>query len=364
LKILTVIGARPQFIKASVVSRAIAEREGTSEIVVHTGQHFDDNMSDVFFDELDIAEPKYHLEIRGGTHGVMTGRMLAEVESVMLAERPDAVLVYGDTNSTLAGALAAAKLHIPVAHVEAGLRSFDMRMPEEVNRVVTDRVSTWLFTPTDAAARNLEREGYASDHIVPVGDVMYDVALHYGARARSAAGIIGTLGLAGREFALVTVHRAENTDSSDRLSRILDAVEAFADEMPVVWPMHPRTRAVVESLRRTDSLARHVTVIDPVGYLDMTRLTSEAALVVTDSGGLQKEAFFHRVPCVTLRDSTEWVELVEAGWNRVVPPVDTDSVVSALRAARTSQGAEVTPYGTGHAAHRIVDHLITALSRT
>lgn len=358
MKIVTVLGARPQFVKASVVSHAIAQQPGVQEVVLHTGQHHDFNMSKVFFEELGMGAPAYQLEIHGGTHGAMTGRMLVEVEGVLLAERPDLVLVYGDTNSTLAGALAAVKLHIPVAHVEAGLRSFDMHMPEEVNRIVTDHISRWLFTPTDTAARNLRREGFPNSRIVPVGDVMFDVVRHYGARTPASGGIMERLQLLRGAYALVTIHRAENTDESGRLTAILDALEAFSQEIRVFWPMHPRTRAAVQALGRLDVLERSVISSEPVGYLDMIQLSKNAALIVTDSGGLQKEAFFHEVPCVTLREVTEWVELIEAGWNRLAPPRSAAMILEGLHAARNSRGESVSPYGHGDAAQRVVAHLV------
>lgn len=360
-RILTVLGARPQFIKASVVSHALRESGVLSEVLVHTGQHFDANMSDVFFEELGMAAPDHHLGIHGGSHGAMTGQMLIEVERVLLAERPAAVLVYGDTNSTLAGALAAVKLHIPVAHVEAGLRSFNLAMPEEVNRILTDRISRWLFTPTDAAAAHLRRERVAEDQIIPVGDVMYDVALHHGARVDAGGRVLGRLGLAPRGYVLATVHRAENTDHPQRLAAIVDALEAVAAQRPVVWPMHPRTRAILQREGRIDRLPPALHLIEPVGYLDMVQLEKHAAAIATDSGGVQKEAFFHRVPCVTLRDETEWVELVEAGWNRLAPPRSADAVSAAVRAAIGTVGAEVRPYGCGDAARRVVRHLCADL---
>lgn len=357
MKIVTVLGARPQFIKASVVSHAIRASEVMSEVLVHTGQHFDANMSDVFFEELGMAAPAHALDIHGGGHGAMTGRMLSEVERVLLAEKPDAVLVYGDTNSTLAGALAAVKLHIPVAHIEAGLRSFNMAMPEEVNRILTDRISRWLFTPTLAAAQHLQREGAPAEHIVPVGDVMYDVALHHGGRVDASGGAVGRLGIEPGNYALATVHRAENTDQPSRLDAIVDALEAVSERLPVVWPLHPRTRGVLKRAGRLDRLAPGVRLSDPVGYLDMVQLEKHAAVVATDSGGVQKEAFFYKVPCVTLRDETEWVELVESGWNRLAPPVSADAVRSAVLSAIGTQGADVQPYGTGDAARRIVERL-------
>ena len=356
-KILTVLGARPQFIKASVVSHAFRQSRQSQEVLVHTGQHFDANMSDVFFDELGMSKPDHFLDIHGGGHGAMTGRMLERLEQVMLTERPDAVLVYGDTNSTLAGALAAAKLHIPVAHVEAGLRSFNMAMPEEVNRILTDRVSSWLFTPTQTAAQHLQREGFSPEQIHLVGDVMYDVALHHGQRVQLGSGLMARLGLEPKGYILATVHRAENTDQPERLAAIVDALTITARQLPVVWPLHPRTRAVLQKIGKLEGLADQVQLIDPVGYLDMVQLEKFAALIATDSGGVQKEAFFHQVPCVTLRDETEWVELVDSGWNRLAPPVDAQSLCRLLNVALGSHGDPVAPYGSGCAALAIVEKL-------
>jgi UDP-GlcNAc3NAcA epimerase len=356
-KILTVLGARPQFIKASVVSHGIASTNGLHEVLVHTGQHFDANMSEVFFAELGMAKPDYFLDIHGGTHGAMTGRMLAEVEQVLLLERPDIVLVYGDTNSTLAGALAAAKLHIPVAHVEAGLRSFNMAMPEEVNRILTDRISRWLFTPTEGAAQHLRHEGVESEKIIPVGDVMYDVALHHGRRVRPGEGMMARLNLSPQAYILATIHRAENTDQPERLAIIVDALIEASSHLPVIWPLHPRTRSVLQMAGKLESLAKKVKLIDPVGYLDMVQLEKFAALIATDSGGVQKEAFFHQVPCITLRYETEWVELLEAGWNRLVPPSSVNAVLAGIAAVLGSRGMVVQPYGTGDAAKKIVAQL-------
>lgn len=360
MKILTILGARPQFIKASVVSAALADQANMQEIVVHTGQHFDANMSYVFFAELGMAKPAYHLDIHGGNHGDMTGRMLIGIEKVLLDEKPDAVLVYGDTNSTLAGALAAAKLHIPVAHVEAGLRSFNMRMAEEINRILTDHVSRWLFTPTKDAAQHLAREGIAPHFIFPVGDVMYDVALHYGAKVAADSGILGQLhkrGISSKNYCLATIHRAENTDHPQRLTAIADAFSEFSRTLPVVWPLHPRTRNTLARCGLLEDLSRRITLIDPLGYLDMVQLEKYAALIATDSGGVQKEAFFHQVPCVTLRDETEWMELVEAGWNRLAPPTNAEEIHAALTAALGTRGQTVQPYGTGDASKKIVAEL-------
>jgi UDP-GlcNAc3NAcA epimerase len=356
-KIVTVLGARPQFIKASVVSHAIAQCDLINEVLVHTGQHFDANMSDVFFEELGMPKPDYFLDIHGGNHGAMTGRMLAEVEQVLLREKPDIVMVYGDTNSTLAGALAAVKLHIPVAHVEAGLRSFNMEMPEEINRILTDRISRWLFTPTESATDHLIREGFTPEQIHHVGDVMYDVALHHGSRVQAGTGLMARLGLQEKAYVLATIHRAENTDHPQRLGAIVDALINTAQTLPVVWPLHPRTRAVLQQAGKLEVLAKAVHLIEPVGYLDMVQLEKFAALIATDSGGVQKEAFFYRVPCVTLRDETEWVELVQAGWNRLAPPVDVPSVVHALQGALGSEGQAIHPYGDGDTSKRIISYL-------
>jgi UDP-GlcNAc3NAcA epimerase len=318
-------------------------------------------MSQVFFDEMEIPHPQYNLAISGLNHGAMTGRMLEKIEEVLVKEKPDYALVFGDTNSTLAGALAAVKLHIPVAHVEAGLRSFEMKMPEEVNRILTDRISRWLFTPTQTAADHLAREGFAPEHIIPVGDVMYDVALHRGACVQAGTGLMARLGLQEKAYVLATIHRAENTDHPQRLGSIVDALVATAQTLPVVWPLHPRTRAVLQQAGRLDALAKAVHLIEPVGYLDMVQLEKFAALIATDSGGVQKEAFFYRVPCVTLRDETEWMELVEAGWNRLVPPLSPGSVSAAVLQAIGTQGADVRPYGTGDTAARIVQRLCADL---
>ena len=356
-KIVTILGARPQFIKASAVSAAIAKSDSLSEVVIHTGQHFDANMSDVFFAELGMSKPGHQLNIHGGSHGAMTGRMLSEIERVLLDEKPDVVLVYGDTNSTLAGALAAVKLHIHVAHVEAGLRSFNMRMPEEINRILTDRISSWLFAPTTDAIQHLLAEGIDSEKVHLVGDVMYDVALYHGARVSAEAGILKQLNLKAGSYVLATVHRAENTDNLGRLTAIVDSLAATAESIRVVWPLHPRTRAVLIQTGLIECLSSKVKLIEPVGYLDMVQLEKYAALIATDSGGVQKEAFFYGVPCVTLRDETEWVELLESGWNRLAPPVDAQSLVRAIKDTLGSRGEPVAPYGNGNAARSIADKL-------
>jgi UDP-GlcNAc3NAcA epimerase len=335
--ILTVVGARPQFIKAAPVSAALA-RAGLREVLVHTGQHFDAQMSDVFFDELGLRAPDYHLQINSLGHGAMTGRMLESLEQVMLEERPAKVLIYGDTNSTLAGALAAAKLNIPVAHVEAGLRSFNRRMPEEVNRVLADHVSTLLLCPTQTAVANLNAEGILRGvHLV--GDVMYDATIAAVKRARERSNILDAQGLTQGGYAVATIHRAENTDDPERLARILAWLEGAARQRRIVMPVHPRTRKLLDARRWAPT---GVKLLPPIGYLDMTMLLANAVEVLTDSGGLQKEAYFHRVPCVTLRDETEWVETIEAGWNRLwTQPV------------RVAARHEIADYGSGDAAEQI-----------
>jgi len=355
MKILTIIGARPQFIKAATVSRAFAMM-GVNEVLLHTGQHFDTNMSDVFFDELEIPRPAYHLGIGGGSHGQNTGRMIEAIERVLLDEKSDWVLVYGDTDSTLAGALAAVKLHIPVAHVEAGLRSFNRLMPEEINRVLTDHAASLLFAPTETAVRHLAAEGIGGDIVLHVGDVMYDAALFYGAKADVTSDVLTRLGLAPQGYVLATIHRAENTDDKQRLAAIFEGIAMSGQH--VVLPLHPRTRARM-ALHGLE-MPTNVLAINPVGYLDMVMLEKHAALIATDSGGVQKEAFFYRVPCVTLRDETEWVELVEAGWNRLVPPRDKFAVSEALAATACSSGKTVEPYGAGDAALKVAHSLLQA----
>lgn len=347
-KILTIVGARPQFIKASVVSRALAKTADLQEVLMHTGQHFDANMSDVFFTQLGMPRPDHQLDINGGGHGVMTGRMLIEIERILLAEKPDRVLVYGDTNSTLAGALAAAKLHIPVAHVEAGLRSYNMEMPEEINRILTDQISDILFCPTDTAIANLQREGYADKpvQVLQVGDVMQDAALFFA----DVAGLRPVAGVADEGFILATLHRAENTDDPVRLAAIVSALNALhASAAPVVLPLHPRTRAAIAKV----GLQLNAQVIDPVGYLEMVSLLRRCALVLTDSGGVQKEAFFFGKACVTMRDQTEWVELVQVGANTLVG-ADAAAIESAARANLGRVVVdEMQLYGGGAAADRV-----------
>jgi UDP-GlcNAc3NAcA epimerase len=361
MKIVTVIGARPQFIKTAAVSRLIGKSENITEVLVHTGQHYDENMSDVFFAELGIARPHHHLGVGSGLHGAMTGRMLEKIEQVLISEKPDVLLVYGDTNSTLAGALAAAKLHIPVAHIEAGLRSFNRKMPEEINRVLTDHVSRWLFAPTETAVANLLREGICKTAIHLVGDVMYDAALHFGADGATG---LERFGVTSKSYVLATIHRAENTDSPARLHGIFAGLKEVARVLPVVLPLHPRTRAVLKRASITETGGVHI--IEPVGYLDMVRLERHARVIATDSGGVQKEAFFHRVPCVTLRDETEWVELVDMGWNRLVPPTSAAAVRDGVLDCLEEKSRAAPPsdlYGGGRASRRIVDLLQQAAAQ-
>jgi UDP-GlcNAc3NAcA epimerase len=358
MKIITIIGARPQFIKAAVVSRVIAQKSAIEEIIIHTGQHFDSNMSDVFFDELEIPKPHYNLNINGLGHGAMTGQMMEKIEEVLIAEKPDWVLVYGDTNSTIAGALAARKLHIRVAHVEAGLRSFNMNMPEEINRILTDRISDILFCPTETAVRNLEKEGYKfiNSMIVNSGDVMQDAAIFYAGKAKKPAIEISC------PFIVCTVHRAENTDDYNRLKSIFDALETISNQMPVVLPLHPRTKKKLEVLKY-DFLHSKIRFIDPVGYLEMVWLLKNCELVMTDSGGLQKEACFFEKYCVTLRDETEWIELVDNQFN-ILAGSDKKTIINSatLLLNKNKKGFDSKLYGNGDAGKKIVNTIINPTS--
>lgn len=344
-KIVTIVGARPQFIKAATLSRQF-NLLGINEIIIHTGQHFDSNMSDVFFTEMEIPKPAYQLDIHGLNHGAMTGRMLEGIEQVLLKEKPEGVMVYGDTNSTLAGALAASKLHIPVIHVEAGLRSFNMNMPEEINRILTDRVSDLLFCPTDTAVNNLMREGY--EHlpcrIIKNGDVMQDAALYYAAKAEQKSVIIKQIGL--QRFVLATIHRQENTDNQENLKNIIDGLNRINKQVPVVVPVHPRTRKILAQMNLTPEF----TLLDPVGYFDMIMLLKNCELVITDSGGVQKEAFFFAKHCITLREETEWVELVNNGYN-ILAGSNTEKLNNAFEYFKTKKSDfTVDLYGKGEAA--------------
>jgi len=357
MKILTILGARPQFIKAGTISREIKKRqkrgEKIQEIIVHTGQHYDRNMSDVFFEELHLPKPDYYLGVGGKSQGAMTGEMIIKLEEVMQQEKPDVVLIYGDTNSTLAGSIAASKLHIPIAHVEAGLRSFNMQMPEEINRILTDRVSKWLFCPTDTAVKNLKNEGFENFDckLVKSGDVMQDAAIFYKQYAKKPNAKIES------DFILCTVHRAENTDDSKRLHNIFEALEEIAQQRQVILPLHPRTK---KRLQEEKIDTKNITIIEPVSYLEMVWLLDHCSLVMTDSGGLQKEAFFFEKPCITLRDETEWVELVEHRVN-VLVGADRERIIDIYRNFMFNDNYEINLYGSGEASDRIVDVLISEL---
>jgi UDP-GlcNAc3NAcA epimerase len=353
MKVVTILGARPQFVKAATVSREL-KKVGVHEVIVHTGQHFDANMSQVFFDEMEIPQPDYNLEISGLNHGAMTGRMLEKIEEVLIKEKPDYVLVYGDTNSTLAGALAASKLHISVAHIEAGLRSFEMKMPEEVNRILTDRISSILFCPTTTAIKNLEVEGYNNFNckVVLSGDVMFDAVQYYQSKIETHSTIIERENLTQKSFVLATLHRAENTNDSKRLIEICQAFNEINQKVKVVLPLHPRTKAFLTS----QNIKLNAHVIDPVGYFDMLALLRNCKMVLTDSGGLQKEAYFFEKFCITLRDQTEWIELIDAGVNALAG-ADRKKIISLFdenigKTIKLKEGL----YGNGNAASIIAKH--------
>ena len=352
MKILTILGARPQFIKAGSVSREILKYKNIREIIVHTGQHYDANMSDIFFDEMKIPKPDYFLGIGGKSHGAMTGQMIEKIEEVCLKEKPDWVMVYGDTNSTLAGAIVASKLHIKLAHIEAGLRSFNMRMPEEVNRILTDRISNLLFCPTDIAVQNLKDEGFDNFdcRIIKSGDVMQDGAFFYKKLAQQPSFKIED------DFILCTIHRAENTDSKSRIENIFEALNEIAQERQVIVPLHPRTKKIIEKL---DLNIQNLTIIEPVGYLEMVWLIDNCLLVMTDSGGLQKEAYFFKKPCLTLRDETEWIELIENRFNILVG-ADKRKIIDTYRNYSSLFSTEylLNLYGNGKASQNIINHLI------
>lgn len=371
-KILTIVGARPQFIKAAVVSRAIANhnqssesRQSIQEVIIHSGQHYDINMSDIFFHEMGIPKPNHRLDLTKATHGAMTGEILTGVEEIIMAEKPEIVLVYGDTNTTLAGALAAVKLHIPVAHVEAGLRSFNMRMPEEINRIVTDRISHWLFCPTQTAVDNLANEGFAvsirnnnAPIVANVGDVMYDAARYYEAQAEPPKALGEFSREPGPGFYLATVHRAENTDDPQRLADIISALDEISARVPTVLPLHPRTRKLLQANKIQPA---RIKIIDPVGYFEVIWLLKNCKGVFTDSGGLQKEAYYFAKPCVTLRDETEWTELVAGGYNTLTG-ANVAEILKAENHMKTTIGQTTTLYGDGHAGEKIV-RLLTEYCR-
>jgi len=351
MKIITVIGARPQFIKAAAVSREIAQHDNINEIIIHTGQHYDDNMSRIFFEQMQIPQPDHNLGINSMTHGEMTGKMLSGIERILISENPDCVLIYGDTNSTIAGALAAAKLHIKVAHVEAGLRSFNMDMPEEINRILTDKISSILFCPTETAMRNLEKEGVINSNAVSVfncGDVMYDAALYYNNMALKPEFPIP------EEFILATIHRAENTDDPERLNSIVSAFNELSDKIDIIVPLHPRTRNILTA----NKLETKFKIVEPVGYLQMIYLLSRSKLIMTDSGGLQKEAFFFQKPCVTLRDETEWVELIENNYNMLAGAIKERILNCVDLMGNSSLDFSKELYGDGKASNKIIKKIM------
>ena len=354
MKLITIIGARPQFIKAAAVSREIAKHENINEIIIHTGQHFDANMSEIFFEQMHIPKPDYNLEINSLSHGAMTGRMIEKIEEILLEEKPDWVLVYGDTNSTIAGSLAAKKLHIKVAHVEAGLRSFNRNMPEEINRILTDKISDILFCPTDTALKNLQNEGIGENslsQIVKCGDVMQDAAIFYSNMSQKPEIEIP------KSYILATIHRAENTDDPKRLNSIFNALSNIANEIPIILPLHPRTKKIISNSQFSINNSQLI-FIDPVGYLEMIYLLKTCSLVMTDSGGLQKEAFFFRKPCVTLRDETEWIELVENNFNEIVGADEDKIILGYQKMIKIQNDYNINLYGNGEASKKIINKLL------
>ena len=365
MKIVTVIGARPQIIKAAALSRTIKEHyaDRIREIIVHTGQHYDNNMSQVFFDELGIPYPDYNLHVGSASHGVQTAKMIEGIEQILMDEKPDAIVLYGDTNSTLAGAVAASKIHVPVVHIEAGLRSFNKAMPEEINRIVCDHCSTLLFTPTRAGYENLAKEGFKMDNDGPFtidnpkvyhcGDIMYDNSLHFSKIADQKAHILKQLGLEGKTYVLATLHRDSNTDQPERLNAILEAFKELSKEITIVLPMHPRTRK-----KAGDFHADNVVVIEPVSFLDMIQLEKHARLILTDSGGVQKESYFFQKPCVIMRPETEWVEIVETG-AATLADADYGKILEASRHYLQHPPTDFPEiFGIGHAAEFMLQQML------
>jgi len=361
MKIVTIIGARPQLIKSAMISRAIKTSTAPiEELILHTGQHYDTNMNEVFFHNLGIRQPDWQLHCGGLANQAETlAAMLTGIEKALIESRPDYTMVFGDTTSTLAGALAASMLHIPVIHIEAGLRSFNPLMPEERNRVLTDHIASLLFCPTYKAIENLAREGITRG-LFHAGDVMYDAALVYGAVAEEGSKILSELGIESKRFRLCTIHRAENTDNPDCLKQIIAAlVEIATSDCPVILPLHPRTRSYIDSYNLAPDIALnpHLRLISPVDYLDMVMLEKNALMILTDSGGVQKEAYFHRTPCITLRDETEWVETVEAGWN-IIAGRKTGQIIAAVNCCRANHRETIPEYGHGEAAEKIINAII------
>ncbi|MFS0786523.1 UDP-N-acetylglucosamine 2-epimerase (non-hydrolyzing) [Shouchella sp. 1P09AA] len=350
MKIVTIIGARPQFIKACMVSRRLSQDSSIKEVLVHTGQHYNANMSDVFFEQLNIPKPNYHLGIGSGSHGEQTGKMLIEIEQVLLNEKPDAVMVYGDTNSTIAGSLAASKLHIPIIHVESGLRSFNRNMPEEINRIVTDHLSSLLFCPSQSSVKQLAYEGITKG-VHATGDIMYDAVLYYQDKAKSHSTILDQLKLSPKDYYVATIHRAENTDSPDRLQAIMKGFTHL--DKTVILPLHPRTKKQLENGQGLKELdGKSLLFIDPLDYFDMLALMSQAQTILTDSGGVQKEAYMLGIPCITLRDETEWIETVDAKWNQLVDANDSAAIIKAVQTAYKPSNYPAL-FGDGQSAEHI-----------
>tara|TARA_R110001606_G_scaffold27796_2_gene88722 strand:- start:4740 stop:5825 length:1086 start_codon:yes stop_codon:yes gene_type:complete len=359
-KIVTILGARPQFVKAAVLSRVIKEHNEIEEVIIHTGQHFDANMSAVFFDEMEIPKPTYNLDINSLGHGAMTGQMLEKIETILLDEKPDAVVVYGDTNSTIAGSLAAKKLHIKVIHIEAGLRSFNMKMPEEINRILTDRISDLLCCPTDTAIKNLHNEGFDNLQIkiVKNGDIMKDAVEYYSKTSAEKSSIIADLELKKNEFVLATIHRQENTDDVNHLKSIFAALEEINKECIVVLPLHPRTKKILEQ----HHIQPKITLMNPVGYFAMLELLKHCKLVISDSGGLQKEAFFNKKNCIIVREETEWIELVENGFAEIVGS-NQSKIISAFNKFKNSEmNFNKELYGN-HVGESIYQSILTLLTK-
>ena len=346
MKIVSIVGARPQFIKAAPLSREI--RKKYEEILIHTGQHYDYEMSKIFFDELGIPEPDYNLGVGSGTHGYQTGEMLRKIEEVLIKENPDIALVYGDTNSTLGGALASTKLHIKLGHIEAGLRSYDKNMPEEINRVLTDHISDLLFCPTKVSVENLKKEGIKNG-VYLVGDVMYDSLIYNIKIAEKKSEILEKLGINKKEYLLLTIHRAENTDDTENLIKILKALSKIYEK--VIFPVHPRTKNIIE--KNKIKIGENIVLIDPLSYLDFIKLEKYAKKILTDSGGIQKEAYILKVPCITLRDRTEWIETIEDGWNVLVSR-DKNKIIDAIKNFNPKE-KQRNVYGNGKAARKIAE---------
>lgn len=353
LKVLTIVGARPQFIKAAVVSCALAAQDEITEVLVHTGQHYSEELSAIFFEELALAVPQYQLNVGSGPHGEQTAKMLAGLEPILSKQQPDCVLLYGDTNSTLAGALASAKLGLPIVHVEAGVRSFCCKQPEEINRILTDRVTDLYIVPSKNAITNLLQEGCNPEQIVFAGDVMFDAIRLFSLKSPSN-NLMESLSLKSKEYYLCTIHRAENTISQQKLLAILDELSQLASGFPVIFPIHPRTQSLLTQSQQYFYKFKQINFIAPIGYLDMQQLIKAALCIITDSGGLQKEAFYHQVPCVVLRDNTEWPELIDLGWNSLLPHANITQLHQVVETIITSNKQWANPYGEGDAASKIV----------